>query len=260
MINISLANGIGRIELARPEKKNCFNGDMLSAIDEAIATWGDDPACRAIVLCAQGDMFSAGADLAWMASQAGGGREANIAGAKSLGGVFHRIAKSKKPVVGRIQGGCRGGGVGLAAAVDIAVASDRASFALTEVRLGLLPGVISPFVVERIGPSRARALFMTGETVNAQEAWRIGLVHHVVPHDDLDAKIEEVLGLLVLGGPEALLSCKRLVDLVAFQKPEDVFSRTAELIADARASTEAQEGMMAFLTKQPAPWVPKKEG
>ena len=260
MINITLANGIGRIELARPEKKNCFNGDMLAAIDAAIATWAEAPACRAIVLSAQGDTFSAGADLAWMASQAGNGREANIASAQSLGGVFHRIAKSKKPVVGRIQGGARGGGVGLAAAVDIAVASERASFALTEVRLGLLPGVISPFVVERIGPSRARALFMTGETVSAQEAWRIGLVHHVVPHDDLDAKVQEVLDLLVLGGPEALLSCKRLVDIVAYQQPEDVFEKTAELIADARASTEAQEGMMAFLTKQPAPWVPKKEG
>ena len=135
------------------------------------------------------------------------------------------------------------------------MASDRASFALTEVRLGLLPGVISPFVVERLGPSKARQLFMTGETVNAQEAWRIGLVHHVVPHDDLDAKVEEVLGLLVLGGPEALLACKRLVDTVAFRQPDEVFAQTAELIADARASEEAQQGMMAFLTKQPAPWV-----
>ena len=260
MITITLADGIGRIELARPEKKNCFNGDMLVAIDAAIADWADNPACRAIVLSALGDTFSAGADLAWMAAQADGGRAANIAGAKALGGVFHRIAQSKKPVVGRIQGGCRGGGVGLAAAVDIAVASERASFALTEVRLGLLPGVISPFVVERIGPSRARALFMTGETVDAQEAWRIGLVHHVVAHDQLDAKVQQVLDLLVLGGPDALLSCKRLVDLVAFRQPEEVFERTAELIADARASTEAQEGMMAFLTKQPAPWVPSKKG
>lgn len=259
MLNISLANGIGRIELARPEKKNCFNGEMLAAIDGAIAGWADDPACRAIVLSAQGDTFSAGADLAWMASQANGGRESNIEGAKALGGVFHRIAKSKKPVVGRIQGGARGGGVGLTAAVDIAVASERASFALTEVRLGLLPGVISPFVVERVGPSRARALFMTGETIDAQEAWRIGLVHHVVPHDDLDAKVQSVLDMLVLGGPDALLACKRLVDTVAYRQPDEVFAKTAELIADARASTEAQEGMMAFLMKQPAPWVPKKD-
>lgn len=259
MINVSLSRGIGRIELARPDKKNAFNGEMLVAIQEAIQQFGDDPACRAIVLCSQGDTFSAGADLAWMASQADAGREANVENAKMLGAVFHSIAQSKKPVVGRIQGPARGGGVGLTAAVDIAVASEKASFALTEVRLGLLPGVISPFVVERIGPSRARALFMTGETVNSQEAWRIGLVHHVVPHDDLDAKIEEVLGLLVLGGPEALLSCKRLVELVKFQPPQQVFDKTAELIADARASAEAQAGMMAFLTRQPAPWIPKQQ-
>ena len=259
MIRITLEQGIGRITLARAEKKNAFNGDMLAAIEQAIDQFGDDPACRAIVLDAEGETFCAGADLAWMASQADGGREANIAGAKALGGVFHKIAKSRKPVVGRIQGAARGGGVGLAAAVDIAVASEKASFALTEVRLGLLPGVISPFVVERLGPSKSRQLFMTGETVPGSEAWRIGLVHHVVPHDQLDAKVQEVLDLLVLGGPDALLACKRLVDVVAFRQPHEVFEQTASLIADARASEEAQAGMMAFLTRQPAPWVPQKD-
>ena len=259
MILTSLSGGIGRIELARPEKKNAFNGEMLAAIDAALAAWADDPRCRAIVLCSQGESFSAGADLAWMASQADAGREANIANARALGGVFHRIAESKKPVVARIQGAARGGGVGLAAAVDIAVASDRASFALTEVRLGLLPGVISPFVVERVGPSRARALFMTGETIGAEEAWRIGLCHYTVPHADLDAKVAQVLDWLVQGGPDALLACKRLVATVAFRPAKDVFHQTAELIADARASVEAQEGMLAFLSKQPAPWIPRRE-
>lgn len=259
MIRITLDNGIGRITLARPEKKNAFNGDMLATLETAIRQFGEDPACRVIVLAADGETFCAGADLAWMASQADGGREANISGAKALGGVFHTIAKSRKPVVGRIQGAARGGGVGLAAAVDIAVASEKASFALTEVRLGLLPGVISPFVVERLGPSKARQLFMTGETVDAREAWRVGLVHHVVAHDDLDAKVQEVLDLLILGGPEALLACKRLVDIVAFRQPDEVFAQTAELIANARASEEAQAGMMAFLTRQPAPWVPQKD-
>jgi methylglutaconyl-CoA hydratase len=158
--------------------------------------------------------------------------------------------------VGRIQGAARGGGVGLTAAVDIAVASVRASFALTEVRLGLLPGVISPFVVERMGPSHARALFMTGETIDAPEAHRVGLVHKLVAHDDLDAAVDRVVQHLVQGGPEALLACKRLVDTVAFVQPEQVFEQTVDAIAERRASAEAMEGMMAFLEKRKANWIP----
>ncbi len=257
MIRSHLQGGVGRIVLARPEKKNAFNGEMLAEIDRLLAAWAVDPACRVIVLEAEGDTFCAGADLAWMASYAGAGREENLASAKELGGVFHRIARSPKPVVGRIQGAARGGGVGLAAAVDIAVASDRASFALTEVRLGLLPGVISPFVVERMGPSQARGLFMTGENIDAARALRLGLVHHVVAADQLDAKVAEVVGQLVLGGPAALLACKQLVELVAFRPVEEVAAQTAELIADRRTSAEAQEGMMAFLEKRRPSWVPE---
>ena len=137
------------------------------------------------------------------------------------------------------------------------MASDRASFALTEVRLGLLPGVISPFVVERMGPSQARGLFMTGENIDAARALRLGLVHHVVAADQLDAKVAEVVGQLVLGGPAALLACKQLVELVAFRPVEEVAAQTAELIADRRTSAEAQEGMMAFLEKRRPSWVPE---
>jgi methylglutaconyl-CoA hydratase len=255
-IQHSLHGGIGRLTLARADKKNAFNGEMLAEIDRLLAMWAADASCRVIVLQSEGETFCAGADLMWMAEQAMGGHDANIAGAKHLGGVFHRIAKSNKPVIGRIQGAARGGGVGLAAAVDIAVASERASFALTEVRLGLVPGVISPFVVERVGPSRARALFMTGETFDAAAAARYGLVHHVVPHEALDAKVDEVAAQLVLGGPEALLACKQLVDSVAFRQPQDVADSTAHAIADRRASAEAQEGMMAFLEKRKANWIP----
>lgn len=256
MIRSQLQGGVGRMVLARPEKKNAFHGEMLAEIERLLAAWAVDPACRVIVLEAEGDTFCSGADLGWMASYAGGGRAENIASARELGAVFHRIARSPKPVVARIQGAARGGGVGLAAAVDIAVASERASFALTEVRLGLLPGVISPFVVERIGPSQARGLFMTGESVDAARALRMGLVHHVVAHDQLDAKVAEVVGQLVLGGPDALLACKELVELVAYQPFDTVADRTAELIAERRTSPEAQEGMMAFLEKRRAAWVP----
>ncbi|MSQ84210.1 MAG: hypothetical protein EXR77_15225, partial [Myxococcales bacterium] len=169
---------------------------------------------------------------------------------------FHRIASSVKPVVARIQGSARGGGVGLAAAVDIAIASENASFALSEVRLGLLPGVISPFVVQRIGPSRARHLFMAGEPIDGRRAEQIGLVHSCVPATELDAQVAAVVRQLIQGGPEALVACKQLVDLVAFQPMHSVLDRTAELIADRRVSAEAQEGMMAFLGKRKASWIP----
>ncbi len=256
MIRTELNYGVARLTLARPEKKNAFNGDMLQAIDATIAAWGADPAVRVIVVQAEGETFCAGADLAWMAQYADADRATNVQSARELGGVFHRLAKAPKPVVGRIQGAARGGGVGLVAAVDIAIASDRASFALTEVRLGLLPGVISPFVVERVGPSRARQLFMTGETVSASDAERWGLVHACVSHTELDARVDAVVGLLVQGGPEALLACKQLVDVVAFQPPHAVFEQTAGLIADRRVSAEAQEGMVAFLTKRKPSWIP----
>lgn len=256
MIVATLQDGIGRLHIDRADKKNAFNGAMLADIDAALQRWQDDPLCRVIVLSSAGETFCAGADLGWMAEQAMGGREANIAGSKALGLVFHHLAKSKKPVIGRIQGAARGGGVGLAAAVDVAVASEKASFALTEVRLGLLPAVISPFVVERLGPSRARALFMTGETIDAQEAWRVGLVHHCVAHDQLDAKVDAVAKLMIQGGPDALLACKQLVDRVAYKQPEEVFEMTAAAIADRRASAEAQEGMMAFLEKRKPSWIP----
>ncbi len=256
MIRTEVTQGVARLTLARPEKKNAFNGEMLQTIDRTVAAWGADPAVRVIVLQADGEAFCAGADLAWMAQYADADRATNVQSARELGGVFHRIATAPKPVVARIQGAARGGGVGLAAAVDIAIASDRASFALTEVRLGLLPGVISPFVVERVGPSRARQLFMTGETVSAADAERWGLVHACVADGDLDARVNAVVAQLVQGGPEALLACKQLVDLVAFQPPQAVFDQTAGLIADRRVSAEAQEGMVAFLTKRKPNWIP----
>lgn len=256
MIQLDKHAGVGFIWLARPQKHNAFDGDMLEAIDATVAEWQDDPGVRVIVLGSEGPSFCAGADLAWMSAQAQLGPDANRANAQKLGGVFHRIAASKKPVVARVHGAARGGGVGLVAACDIAVASEDASFALTEVRLGLVPGVISPFVVERIGPSQARALFMTGDTVSAQDAFRLGLVHHLVPADELTPRVTAVVRSLILGGPDALAVCKRLAAEVAFRKPAEVFDYTVAAIAAARASDEAAEGMAAFLQRRPPAWVP----
>jgi methylglutaconyl-CoA hydratase len=255
-IRLDIQAGIGRLWLARPDKHNAFTGEMLSAIQDAVMRCASDDAVRVIVLCAEGRSFCSGADLAWMAAQAGSGPEGNRANARQLGEVFHTLANSVKPTLARVQGPARGGGVGLAAACDITVASDAASFALTEVRLGLVPGVISPFVVERLGPSHARALFMTGESLPAADAWRLGLVHHLVPAEALDAKVDSVIEALLRGGPEALFACKRLVQAVAFRDKREVFETTVEAIAERRESAEAREGMAAFLEKRPARWVP----
>jgi methylglutaconyl-CoA hydratase len=202
-IRVDSNQGIHTIWLARAEKRNAFDGDMLHKLDEALQQAQELETCRVVVIAAEGKAFCAGADLAWMAQQAAEGGEANIRGARTMGGIFHRISDCRKPVVARVHGATMGGGVGLASACDIVVASERAFFALSEVRLGLVPAVISPFVVRRVGPSRARALFMTGGRVAADDAHRFGLVDHLVEHDDdlaaLDACLKSVLGDLLKG-------------------------------------------------------------
>lgn len=256
MIQLDKANGVGFLWLARPDKHNAFDGDMLEALDATVREWGEDPGVRVIVLGSEGPSFCAGADLKWMAEQGRLGPEANRAGALRLGQVFHTLANSKKPIVARVHGAARGGGVGLVAACDIAVASEQASFALTEVRLGLVPAVISPFVVERLGPSQARALFLTGDNVPAKEAHRLGLVHRCVPHSELTNEVTAVVRSLLQGGPEALLACKELVTAVAYKDKAEVLEQTVDLIGQRRASAEAAEGMAAFLERRPPAWIP----
>lgn len=261
MIQIEKHSGVGFVWLARPDKHNAFDGDMLEAIDHTIAEWQDDPSLRVIVLGSEGASFCAGADLAWMAEQGKLGTEGNRANAVQLGKVFHRLADSKKPIVARVHGAARGGGVGLLAACDITVASTAATFALTEVRLGLVPAVISPFLIERLGPSQARALFLTGDTVTAEDAYRLGLVHHLVPPEGLTDRVTQVVRSLLLGGPEAQVACKKLVKTVQFRDPHDVFEATVDAIAERRQSQEATEGMRSFLERRPAAWIPTpKEG
>lgn len=259
MIQIEKHSGVGFVWLARPDKHNAFDGDMLEAIDSTFAEWQEDPQLRVIVLGSEGASFCAGADLKWMAEQGKAGPEANRANAVQLGRVFHRIANSSKPVVARVHGAARGGGVGLLAACDITVASTDATFALTEVRLGLVPSVISPFVVERLGPSQARALFLTGDTVSAEDAYRLGLVHHLVAPDRLTDRVTSVVRSLLLGGPQAQAACKKLVASVQYRSPEAMLEFTADLIAERRASAEATEGMRAFLDRRPANWIPQAE-
>ena len=243
------------VTLNRPEIGNAFNGELIA---ELTAFFGDGLAAETgthcVVLAAAGKHFCAGADLAWMKQTASFGRVENAADARRLAGLFEAVDAAKKPVVGRIHGAARGGGVGLVATMDIPVASESASFALTEVRLGLAPAVISPFVIRKIGVPRARELFVTGETFGAREALAYGLVNHVVPDAELDQKVAERVKLVLLGGPLALAACKDLARTVTRLPDDDAVLKTANLIAELRASPEAQEGMRAFLTKQPPAW------
>ena len=258
MIRTHIRAGVAHLWLARPDKHNAFDGAMLADLAMALDALERDAAVRVVVLAGEGPSFCAGADLGWMLQQAQDGDAANAKGVVQIAQAFHRIAGLAKPVVARVHGAARGGGVGLVAACDVAVASTAASFTLTEVRLGLLPAVISPFIVERVGPSQARALFLLGDKVSAEDAWRLGLVHSIVAPDDLDARVERTVASLLAGGPEALAACKRLVRDVAFRAPVDVLDVTAQALAQRRASEEAAEGIAAFLEKRPAAWIPSK--
>ena len=250
------SGGVLTLMLARPEVGNALNPDLLSAMETELRAAAADPSVRVVVLTSAGKHFSAGADLAYMKAMRGASHEANVADAKRTQQLFAAVAELAKPVVARVQGAARGGGVGLVAAADVVVAANTATFAFTEVRLGIVPAIISPFVLARLGPARARRLFLTAETFDADQALAWGLVDHAVPAEDLDRTVAAVCADLVRGGPTALTEAKRLVRDVAAMPPAEVADRTAEWIARLRAADEGQEGMTAFLEKRPPRWVP----
>ncbi len=255
LLKIERSDKVLTVTLNRPDIGNAFNGDLIAELTALFTGLNDEAGVHVVVLAGAGKHFCAGADLAWMKSTATFGKVENAADARRLAGLFEAVDACKKPVVGRIHGAARGGGVGLVAVMDIPVASENASFALTEVRLGLAPAVISPFVVRKIGVPRARELFLTGETFGAQDAKSWGLVNHVVPEAELDAKVAERVKLVLLGGPNALAACKDLARTITRMPDDEAVVKTANLIAELRASPEAQEGMRAFLMKDEPRWV-----
>jgi methylglutaconyl-CoA hydratase len=255
LLKIETSDRVLTVTLNRPDIGNAFNGELIAALTTLFGeVLPNERGVHVVVLAAAGKHFCAGADLAWMRTTASFGKVENAADARRLAGLFEAIDACPKPVVGRIHGAARGGGVGLVAAVDIPVASNKASFALTEVRLGLAPAVISPFVVRKIGVPRARELFLTGEPFGASEALSWGLVNHVVDESELDAKVKERVGLVLLGGPNALAACKDLARTVTRLPEDEAVIKTANMIAELRASPEAQEGMRAFLMKDTPRW------
>lgn len=250
------AHGVARVTLNRPEVKNAFNEKLIAEINEAMTALSTDAAARIVVLQGAGDAFSAGADLSWMKRAAEFSAEENKADARRLAAMLHAIYACEKPVVALIHGACMGGGVGLAAACDIVIAADDAFFALSEVRLGIIPAVISPFVLEAIGARQARRFFLTGERFDAIKAKEIGLAHMVCLKTQMEGTLDGLVKNLLACGPAAQKEAKALIRTVAGRPVgDDVMAETAAIIARVRATPEGKEGVSAFLEKRKANWV-----
>ncbi|MGN6154031.1 MAG: enoyl-CoA hydratase-related protein [Lysobacteraceae bacterium] len=248
---------IVRLRLHRPDLHNAFDADLIGALTAALIALGEDRTVRAVVLEAAGASFSAGADLNWMRSMATATEAENRADALALARLMRVLDELPHPTVARVQGAAFGGGVGLIACCDIAIGVPEAKFGLTESRLGLLPAVISPYVVDAIGARQARRWFATAETFDAAEALRVGLLHAVVPADALDDAVNRQLDLLLRAGPQAASEAKALVRRVAASHDRDrLGSDNADLIARLRVSREGQEGIGAFLEKRKPAWAP----
>ena len=255
-LTLTTTGPVARITLCRPEVRNAFDEQTIAELTHAFTAVGQDPGVRAVVLAAEGPAFCAGADLNWMRRMAAYTREQNHADAAQLAAMLHAVATCPKPTVARVQGDVYAGGMGLVAACDLAVAVDTAQFCLSEVRLGLVPATIGPYVVRAMGLRAAQRYALTAERFSATEAHRIGLVHEVVAPDALDAQVDAWLQALVAHGPEALRVCKALLQEVAGQAIDPaLIARTVDCIADVRASAEGKEGVQSFLDKRKPRWV-----
>lgn len=251
----SSPGGLATITLCRPERHNAFDDILIAELTRSFEEAGANPAIRSVMLRAKGASFSAGADLEWMKRMASYSPEENRRDALGLATLLATINDCPKPVIASVQGSAFGGGAGLVAACDIAIAADTAFFSFSEARLGLIPAVISPYVVEAIGSRACRRYFLTAERFSAAEAKRIGLVHETVPLAELPAACSHMLDRLAECGPAAQREAKALIRAVS--RPAegvDVTTWTAERIADIRASDEGREGITAFLEKRPAKW------
>ncbi|AMJ56781.1 MULTISPECIES: enoyl-CoA hydratase-related protein [Stenotrophomonas] len=247
---------VATLSMNRPDLHNAFDAALIAALTETLAALGADPAVRAVVLAGTGPSFSAGADLQWMRAMASASQEENRIDSLALARLMRTLDELPKPTIARVHGASFGGGVGLVACCDIAIAAEEARFGLTESRLGLLPAVISPYVIAAIGPRQARRWFATGEHFDAATAQQMGLVHQVVAADALDAAVQAQLKLLGKAGPVASASAKVLVrEVHAAVGDRDGLDRAnAGLIAALRASDEGREGLSAFLEKRPPRW------
>jgi methylglutaconyl-CoA hydratase len=243
-----------RITLDRPDVRNAFDEEMITALTAAALHATEDETLRAVVLAGSGKSFCAGADIGWMSKAIAYTHRENLSDAEDLARMLERLDTLRHPLIGRIHGAALGGGVGLAAVCDIAIAADDAVFALSEVKLGILPAVVAPYVLRKIGSSAARELFLTGSRFSAARAREIGLVHEVVPADELDDAIGRRLAEVLAAGPKAVSIAKSLIREIAGANPRDVIGLTTDTIASQRVSHEGQEGLRAFLEKRKPSW------
>lgn len=256
-LEIVVEQGVATVWMNRPDVHNAFNAQLIADITAACRALDADDAVRVVVLAGRGKSFSAGADLNWMKAAGEASVEENLADARKLAGMLRTLAEMTKPTIARVQGAALGGGMGLASACDICVASDKAVFATSEVKFGIIPSAISPYVIRAIGERQSYRYFQTAERISAQRAGEIGLAHEVVAADELDAKVGEIVAALLQGGPKAQAAAKELIRAVANRPVSDeIVEDTARRISALRATPEAKEGLDAFLSKRPAAWVP----
>jgi methylglutaconyl-CoA hydratase len=249
------ARGVATISLNRPAIHNAFDDRLIADLTASLRRLEGDPAVRVVILTGNGKSFSAGGDLAWMQRMAGYSEAENYADAMALAEMLRTLNELRKPTVARVNGAAFAGGLGLVCCCDVAVAAEAAIFSISEVRLGLVPATISPYVVAAIGERAARRYFLTGERFSAAEAQRIGLVHEVAPGDALDARVEDIVAALLEGATGAEARSKRLIAEIAFRPVTPaLISLTARAIAEARASAEGREGLAAFFAKRKPAW------
>ena len=255
-VELSLDNAVATVTLNRPEVHNAFNEDIISTLLECFERVENDDNIRVMILQAKGKSFSAGADINWMKKMASYTQEQNMADAGQLALMLSSLYKLSKPTIAKIQGSAFGGAVGLIACCDIAIASRLSKFCLSEVKLGLLPATISPYVIQAVGPRIAKRLFMTADVISARRARRIGLISEVVSEDELNDEVNNIVSGLLKNGPSAVSMAKALVDKVAYAPIDDALMRyTSSIIAQTRVSPQGQEGLAAFLEKRPANWI-----
>ena len=255
-LQLEIAHGAATVTLNRPDVRNAFNETVIAELNNVFLELGQDEQVRAIVLAANGPAFCAGADLNWMKKMANYTPEQNLEDAQQLAEMLYQIYSCAKPVIAKVQGDCYAGVMGLVAACDIAVTVDSANFCLSEVKLGLIPATISPYVIKAMGPNAARRYFITAERFSAQEAHRIGFVHESVPAENLDQTVAQIVNAIVNNGPNAVIAAKWLVeDVTGAEIEEDLLTYTAECIADIRSSPEGKEGVASFLEKRKPNWL-----
>ncbi len=255
-LSVAIAGKVATVTLNRPDVRNAFNEFTIAELSLAFNELGRNDGVRAIVLAANGPAFCAGADLNWMKKMAGYSHSENAEDAEKLADMLRTIYLCPKPVVAKVQGDCYAGGMGLVAACDIAVSSSGACFCLSEVKLGLIPATISPYVIKSMGENAARRYFLTAEKFSAQEAHRIGFVHDIVSADMLDAHVDTIVKALVTSSPNAVREAKVLVREITGKTVDSALMvDTAERIANIRASEEGREGVASFLEKRKPSWL-----